>query len=902
MTGTHKKIRGLLLAALMVSSVFVGAIALSGTAAAQSRTTVFQGQVANISDSSLSDGETVTVVDSDDGTVADQVTADNNSVEIDTKDLPTGLYELENGSGAVFAELRVSEQTLNASFADDNVETGDNTTLDLDSNRADYTVNVSASGLDNSEIEAIFAGANATEVDGNVQINVSSEQFTADFSNVDKSDYTFDFEVTDTTAMSNASISVGDVADTDAQFNQSVYEGTRGDVAEMTVELTETETAQVQIGSDAVNYNTTVDLTDGDNDGEVVIEFNTHATAYNGTENYTSAFSAADDEDSVTVSGNETNLSEVLAATDYDLSASVSGDEKDVATLVINEGSVDSFEISTMPAASFDEASSDNVSEVEEMTTDRTDVASGDVVVHRLEGSGLFGAVQTYGDFDSVLNNTNSSVVIEESDAGPNADPQSVNVSDLTEGDDYNVYTDSEAGVVYITVDSDAIGFAETGEEYTASLTLSDDVVTEQTELNATFDLVERSVEFDTQEIDDEDTVVVRAEENATVSGESSVAPGTEGTVRVKSTGDSPFLLSEDIEIQDDGTFAADFDFEGVNSDSEFTATVELEQGTSSKVDGVVQPAKEASVNIESQNVTAGDDQTVTVKAARLSHGGFITIHDSSLTDGATFESVRGTSDYIETSGADEVVRNIEITLDEPYTEDGTAIAMPHQDTNDNEQYDFVTSDGEDDGPYTENGEAVVDSADLTVEEGGADATASVTIDDQTSDGSTVTVASASLPEGGFVTIHDSSLNDGATLESVRGTSDYLESGDASDIEITLDEPYTEDGTAIAMPHQDTNDNEQYDFVTSDGEDDGPYTDADGNIVLDDASLTVGDEGGETTDEGTDSGTDEGTETPTQTVDDSDETETTEADGPGFGIVAALIALVAAALVAVRRD
>ena len=147
-----------------------------------------------------------------------------------------------------------------------------------------------------------------------------------------------------------------------------------------------------------------------------------------------------------------------------------------------------------------------------------------------------------------------------------------------------------------------------------------------------------------------------------------------------------------------------------------------------------------------------------------------------------------------------------------------------------------------------------------------------------------VTVDSATLSQGGFVTIHDGTLLDGEVIGSVRGTSDYLEAGSHSDVEVSLDDPYGEDGTAIAMAHLDTNDNEQYDFVDSEGEEDGPYTTDEGDEVIADASLTV--EGGDTN--GNDG--------------DMDETEGTDGDGTGFGAVAALVAVVASVLAARRLN
>lgn len=311
---------------------------------------------------------------------------------------------------------------------------------------------------------------------------------------------------------------------------------------------------------------------------------------------------------------------------------------------------------------------------------------------------------------------------------------------------------------------------------------------------------------------------------------------------------------------------------------------------------------------LESANVTVSaavafadqpsDGNSVLVDSVTLSEDGFVTIRDETLLEGETFESVRGWT-YL-TAGTHEDVR---VTLDEPLAENQTIIPMPHRDTNDNEEYDFVSSDGEEDGPFTADGDIVVDTARTTV-------TAQTTITDQTSDGSTVTVDSVTVHDGGFVTIHDGTLLDGETFGSVRGSSDYLAPGTHEDVTVQLDDPYEQDGTAIAMPHRDTDGDESYDFVSSDGADDGPYV-AGGDIVLASAALTV--EGasdatptdGSTGDDST--ATDEPTDQMgTETDDDggqanTEPTETTQTGQPGFGVVAAVVALLAAALVVVRR-
>ncbi|PSP98880.1 PGF-CTERM sorting domain-containing protein [Halobacteriales archaeon QS_4_70_19] len=290
-------------------------------------------------------------------------------------------------------------------------------------------------------------------------------------------------------------------------------------------------------------------------------------------------------------------------------------------------------------------------------------------------------------------------------------------------------------------------------------------------------------------------------------------------------------------------------------------------------------------VTFESQTSENG---SVTVQSATLHDGGFVTIHDASLLEGAVFDSVRGTSDYLAAGSREDVT----VELDE-FEESGTLIAMPHRDTNDNEQYDFVTSEGAEDGPYVAK-DIVVAPATVNVSDSGAGGgTATVSVSNQSADGEapSVTVDSATLSEGGFVTIHDATVTEDA-IGSVRGTSDYLEAGTHEDVEVSLDEPIEEGSMFFAMPHKDTNGNEQYDFVSSEGQADGPYVTAEGDIVLAGAEVSPSmDDGG--AGDGGDGGAGDG-------GDGGD--ATTASDGqPGFGVVLAVLALLGAALL-VRRS
>ncbi|MFA9416702.1 hypothetical protein [Natrinema sp. HArc-T2] len=114
-----------------------------------------------------------------------------------------------------------------------------------------------------------------------------------------------------------------------------------------------------------------------------------------------------------------------------------------------------------------------------------------------------------------------------------------------------------------------------------------------------------------------------------------------------------------------------------------------------------------------------------------------------------------------------------------------------------------------------------------------------VTFNNQTTDGETVVVENVTLASPGFVTIHNSSLLIGDAIGSVIGTSEYLEAGTHENVTVTLDDPLEESETLIAMPHRDTNQNETYDFVETEGEEDVPFLTPDGEPVTDEAVVTV---------------------------------------------------------------
>jgi hypothetical protein len=183
-------------------------------------------------------------------------------------------------------------------------------------------------------------------------------------------------------------------------------------------------------------------------------------------------------------------------------------------------------------------------------------------------------------------------------------------------------------------------------------------------------------------------------------------------------------------------------------------------------------------------------------------------------------------------------------------------VAAHGSDEGGNDGDDNHTHDDGDDGERE-------DEDDEDEDEGGF---ASVEFDDQTSDGTSVVVDSVAMPEGGFISIHDErfvAADDSVAVGpgSIIGYSRYLDPGTHTNVEIGLfndaeldTSPYEEDRlddgvTLIALPHKDTNDNEEWDFYPGETGQDGAYKQGPQsddsvplNRITDTAEITVPDD------------------------------------------------------------
>lgn len=678
------------------------------------------------------------VITKNGSTSSETVATDSNGVE------DRGNY------GGTGNEVSIIVQDLDANFSEEEVSKTEKAYLELDSARSGYTVEITSDELEPGDLSAVFEDASSSdETDDGIELSgiQSTENLTLDFGesggDVDPGEYSFDVDVDDTSASASESINVTEAVDADADFDEAQFDIARGDVANITLTVSETtDRVNITVGTEDDGYETYFEA-EPNSDDQIHIQMNTYLAGGWSGASASEVYSAEEGSIATTPTRVTSATPRVLASGQYDISVTDVPDnneeptELDLASLNVVQRSTDSSTVHTAPTGRYsdlddlegilEQTSEGRVTESDTIATKESDASRtrGDVMVIEVVASGVFGAIDANERFDDdfglevVQNNNNA-----------NRQPKTLNLSDTSQS---RTIVDAENQTIYYVVKSDSANFdqggttgvkAEHGDQFDANFTVStaykrnftsdtlespddDETVTD------TLEIVDREASFDTTN----DMVLVNPAPDQEITGETTVAPGTE--VRVRARGDEQgFLKTGTTEVAEDGTFSAVFDgddsFEDVEINRNFTTTIPQQSfEDDAETDGRVVEGEFASVSISDITATQGDEvSTITVDSANLPRGGFVTIHDGSLNDGATFDSVRGTSDYLEGENSD-----IEVSLDDPYTEDGEVIPMAHQDTNGNEEYDFVSSEGDEDGPYTDaDGNAVIASASITFE------------------------------------------------------------------------------------------------------------------------------------------------------------------------------------------
>ena len=633
MTSKSDKIRGLFLSALMVMSVFAGTMAFAGAASAQAGN-VEKGQavyltpnsdhwagvsVFNATNSLADSSTTVQIMEAGSNDLYDSFNTDSEGdIKFSTEDMD-GTYYLESGGSNVTdgsnndLVFTVRSQDLTASFdsdVDNTYET--DTNLTLESKRINYDATFEASGLSQSDLESILRVNTVPTEDGVAVEGIPNETVPTNFTGIDAGNYTFNVEVNDTGAVSEADVNVSEGGDAEATFaSGNVVSEERGDMAEFTVNLSNTQSADVSIGSADVNWKANFTVNNNDDDSQVTVMVNTYETGSGSV----TEFVEADGEDSISVDtsggapeqGVHTNfgdggaadggLGNPVAAGQYEMITGVSGTEQDVSQLSLTEGFVEGAQVWEHPdASSFPDSASGLVSGVADDDT----LAMDDIGVVEFTAAGLYGNESlTHHNLSTNFNHSDAySLNFTQTNPGANADPNTF------EGDDTGeVYFDSANNTIYAAFDTTNNGI-EAGDEYDVEFTVhqSSNVTSEARSANTTFSVEERTLAF--SGVNENDVLNVSAG-NATVEGETSAATGTEFTVQVQS---DSFVRTSTATV-DDGTFSADFDFSDVDTGTELTVSAST-GSASANVDGMV--VESADDGEDTTTTTEEDTETTT--------------------------------------------------------------------------------------------------------------------------------------------------------------------------------------------------------------------------------------------------------------------------------------------------
>ncbi|ELZ31769.1 Chromosome segregation ATPase-like protein [Halogeometricum pallidum JCM 14848] len=560
----------------------------------------FQGETVHADVSSLS-GDLVLreVVDrsSEDTRFISQVNAENGYVEIDTDDLDGDYIVMGDGGFDNGVEFEIAEQRFSANWDEDSVTQNDAVDLELESSRGDYIVEVSADGLDADELETMFGDASqyvaTNEEDDSVYLNAGTDTtVTADVTDdIDAGEYDFDFQVTDTTASDSDTLEIGE-ENRNIDFSQSTYTEEVGDLAEITVQMEDTDQAYVFVGGEDVNYLEAVRLSDEDDDGEVTFSFNT----FTGSDESADPFEVVSEDDEAEMVTSDIDVTEgeigdnldgkvsnLLESGDYDLRVSTSlqynadedevEDEQDVAVLDLVGRSTNGISTWTAPSGSAD--GFDDTEELLESVGQSDTVALGDRLVVRVNASGVSGIIDE-DDIDSLQQN-GVYLGIEESDAGANADEESIPF----DGGNAAIYRDESVAEnqFFVVFETDQLDLDEDA-EYEAYFRVGEegeDVIDyvdedEEERVSTAFTVEEPDATLDLN--DDDQYEVVRSEE-ATVQFDTNLAGGSEVSVRLRSSeSNSAFLLSNTVETTANGSVTTTFDTSDIDAGTEFDINV----------------------------------------------------------------------------------------------------------------------------------------------------------------------------------------------------------------------------------------------------------------------------------------------------------------------------------------
>lgn len=362
----------------------------------------------------------------------------------------------------------------------------------------------------------------------------------------------------------------------------------------------------------------------------------------------------------------------------------VRGDDSRMVSETIDQMAVEAVTIRTAPGSRFDDV--DPGGSVSDLTTEKETIAAGDVLVVEVASAELSNALAS----DSEETDPNARLLelvrsgeleirIADSDSSATLDLSATN-----ETGGLRVIPETDGSGASILIDTEQAVF----EDETTGVTPGglDVVIGDRADepVSKHVTVTPRNASFET---DENGRINLTVDANRTITGSTTVAPGTNLTVNIRSKEPTAFNITRTARVREDGTFSLRVDFGNVTKGTRFEVTIPDEGFASAATDGILTATSTASVRLTPQRVGTDGPQTVVVESINLSEGGFVTVYDQSfLTSDRSEapESYRGSSEYLRAGSH----TNVTVTLDNAYEGEGTLVVVPHLDTNDNEAFD----------------------------------------------------------------------------------------------------------------------------------------------------------------------------------------------------------------------
>ncbi|WP_207212721.1 DUF7827 domain-containing protein, partial [Halogeometricum borinquense] len=380
-------------------------------------------------------------------------------------DTNTGQYNITIGDKN-YADVNIRDLGLEVNVDDLNVTTEDEITGTVEADAGDRPITVELLDSDGDTVEERGARLSG-QAKYEFTFNASEDKLDLDADN-------YTILATDNRSAVEAessSIVVEEAGEGKADIaGDGIITDARGDVANITVTLQNTDFATLTIGTDDVGFRSNVTVEDVNGDGQVSVLFNTYKATNKQTSDVedaggdvfnTPSLDEKDDDEIVDADiDDENEVSTLLDNGEYDLAVragkDASDDSQGVGSLTLEERNTTYVQSWTAPTGTDFEDLDELQDAIENNNLTKSNkVANGDIAVHKLKVSGLEGLLGAQSE-DEVKdeffthNDTEYEFTVEQQNPGANREPYTLTL----DKDNTTVWADSDNDTYFIKYDT----------------------------------------------------------------------------------------------------------------------------------------------------------------------------------------------------------------------------------------------------------------------------------------------------------------------------------------------------------------------------------------------------------------------------------------------------------------